>query len=115
VKRFSQTFYRVSIVGCVALMYAALVMLSAGCALAHADQSQTHHHHHEENSSPQSVFCAWACQATSDGVAVAQPLATVTWLVVEQQVLHTDPHFLLSASVVLLPRAPPNSIFLSHG
>jgi hypothetical protein len=115
VKRFSQTFHSVSIVGCVALIYAALVVLSAGCALAHADQSQTHHHHHEENSSPQSAFCAWACQATSDGVAVAQPLAAVAWLVVEQQVLDLDSHFLSSASVVLLPRAPPSPVFLSHG
>jgi hypothetical protein len=115
VKRFKQNFYKVSIIGGLVLIYAALVVLSTGCALAHANQSQTHHHHHEENSSPQSVFCAWACQATSDVVAVAQPPAAVAWLVVEQQVLDLDSHFLSSASVVLLPRAPPSPVFLSHG
>ncbi|MGB4068990.1 MAG: hypothetical protein WBK08_13250 [Nitrospira sp.] len=114
-KRFKQNLYKVSIIGSVALIYAALVVLSTGCALAHADPSQTHHHHTEENSSPQSAFCAWACQATSDGAAVAQPLAAVAWLVVEQQVLDSDSHVLSSASVVLLPRAPPSPVFLSHG
>jgi hypothetical protein len=115
VKRFKHNFYKGFIIGGVALIYAALVVLSTGCALAHANQSQTHHHHHEENSSPQSVFCAWACQATSDAVAVVQPPAAVDWRVVEQQVLHTDSHFLSSSSVVLLPRAPPNPVFPSLG
>ena len=81
VKRFSRTFYSLSIVGCTVLMYAALVVLSAGCALAHADQTQAHHHHSEESSSSQSAFCAWACQATSDIASVAEPsMAVVLFL-----------------------------------
>lgn len=117
VKRFKRNFYNVSIIASVAMIYAALVVLSAGCALAHVDQSQTHHHqhHNEENSSPQNAFCAWACQGTSDVAAVAQPLEAVTWLILQQQVLDLDSHILSSASVVLLPRAPPSPVFLSHG
>lgn len=116
-KRFKQGFHRSLIVGSVALMYAALVVLSAGCALAHIDQSQAHHqqHHNEENSSPQSAFCVWACQGTSDVAAVAQPLEAITWLVLQQRVLDLDSHFLFSPTVILLPRAPPSLLVLSHG
>lgn len=113
-KRFRRTSLRISIAGCAVLMYAALVVMSAGCMLAHADRVQAHHHHSEEKSSPQSAFCAWACQATSDLVAVTQPPPAVAWLVVEQPVPVPDSHRGTSASVVLHPRAPPVSVLLSR-
>ena len=96
-------------------MYAALVVLSAGCALAHADRAQAHHHHSEDSSSAQSAFCAWACQATSDVVSAAEPSMTVAWLVVEQQVLPHEVHRVSSASTVLHPRAPPSAALSSRG
>jgi len=114
VKRLSQIFHNLSIVGCTVLMYAALVVLSTGCALAHADRTQAHHHHSEEGSSSQSAFCAWGCQATSDIVSAAEPSMTVAWLVVEQQVLPSDVYRVSSASTVLHPRAPPFTALLSR-
>jgi hypothetical protein len=114
-KRFRRTSLSISIAGCAVLIYAALVVMSAGCMLAHADRIQNHHHQSEGNTSPQDVFCAWACQATSDIVAVTQPPAAVAWLVVEQQIPVPDSHRVPSASVVLHPRAPPSTVLLSHG
>ena len=102
-------------VGCAALIYAALVVLSAGCTLAHADQTQVHHHHSGESSSPQSAFCAWACQATSDVVSVAEPTMAVAWLVAEPQALPPIVHRVSSASFLLHPRAPPVTTLLSRG
>lgn len=40
-KRFSSTLSGLGIVGCTVLIYAALVVLSAGCTLAHAEEA--HH------------------------------------------------------------------------
>jgi hypothetical protein len=114
-KRFCRTPLCISIAGCVVLMYAALVVMSVGCMLAHADRAQAHHHHSDEKSSPQNAYCAWACQATSDVVAMVQPPVVVAWLVVEQQISVPDSHFLSSASTALHPRAPPIAVFLSHG
>jgi hypothetical protein len=110
----SVLIHRILIAG-VALIYVALSVMSAGCSLAHADRVQAHHHHSEEQSSPQSAYCAWACQATSDVVAVVQPPVAVAWLVVEQQISVPDSHVLSSASTTLHPRAPPIAVFLSHG
>ncbi|MGQ0555585.1 MAG: hypothetical protein ACT4PN_06545 [Nitrospiraceae bacterium] len=106
-KRFKHNFYKGSIIGGVALIYAALVVLSTGCALAHANQSQTHHHHHEENSSPQSVFCAWACQATSDVAMAPESPKAMAWLVVESTVLIPDPLLTSSGLSILRSRGPP--------
>ncbi len=114
-KRFSSTLSGLVIVGCTVLIYAALVVLSAGCALAHADRTQAHHHHSEKSSSPQNAFCAWACQATSDIVTVTEPSMAVAWLVVETQVLPPDVYRISSASTVLHPRAPPVAALLSRG
>jgi len=110
----SVLIHRILMAG-VALIYVVLSVMSAGCTLAHADRVQAHHHHSEDRSSPQNAYCAWACQVTSDVVEVAQPLPAVTWLVVEQQILVPDSHFLPSASTALHPRAPPIAVFLSHG
>jgi threonine/homoserine/homoserine lactone efflux protein len=115
VKRLSRTFNHLSMVGCAVLIYAALVVLSAGCALAHADRTQAHHHHSGESSSSQSAFCAWACQATSDVVSVAEPVLAVAWLVAEPQVLPPIVHRVSSASSLLHPRAPPITVLLSRG
>ncbi|CUS34241.1 conserved exported hypothetical protein [Candidatus Nitrospira nitrosa] len=115
VKRLNRTFYSLSIVGCTVLMYAALVVLSAGCALAHADQTQAHHHHSEESSSSQSAFCAWACQATSDIASVAEPSMGVVWLVTEPQVLPSAVYPVSSVSTLLHPRAPPVTTLLARG
>ncbi|MBL8051947.1 MAG: hypothetical protein JNK03_01135 [Nitrospira sp.] len=114
-KRLSRAFNNLSIAGCAVLIYAALVVLSAGCALAHADRTQAHHHHSGESSSPQSVFCAWACQATSDVVSVAEPTMAVAWLVAEPQALPPIVHRESSASFLLHPRAPPITALLSRG
>ncbi|CUS35853.1 DUF2946 family protein [Candidatus Nitrospira nitrificans] len=114
-KRFCRTSFCISIAGCVVLMYVALVVMTVGCTLAHADRVQAHHHHGEEQSSPQSAYCAWACQATSDVVAVAQPPVAVSRPIVEQQISVPDTHFLSSASPTRHPRAPPSAVFLSRG
>jgi threonine/homoserine/homoserine lactone efflux protein len=115
VKRFNSTLSGLVIVGCTVLIYAALVVLSAGCALAHADRTQAHHHHSEKSSSPQNAFCAWACQATSDIASVAEPAMAVAWLVTEPQVLPAADYPVSSVSIVLHPRAPPVTALLSRG
>jgi hypothetical protein len=115
VKHFGRAFHSISIAGCAVLIYTALVVMGAGCMLAHADRTQAHHDHSEGNSSPQNAFCAWACQAMSDVVAVAHPPVDVTLLVVEQQVSVPDSYFLSSASTVLHPRAPPSTTPFSRG
>jgi hypothetical protein len=96
-------------------MYAVLAVMSVGCAFAHADLLQNHHHHSEEGSSSnQNAFCAWACQATSDVVAVVQPPVAAARLVVEQQILASDLHYVSSPSAILQSRAPPNTGSLSY-
>ncbi|MGE0643517.1 MAG: hypothetical protein AB7P24_07605 [Nitrospira sp.] len=114
-KRFGRIFNHRSIAVCAVAIYAVLVVLSAGCTLAHAEKIQAHHHHSGGKSSPQSVFCSWVCQATSDLVTVAQPPLAVAWIVVEPQVVAPDSRRLSSASPVLQPRAPPGSEFLRQG
>lgn len=91
-----------------------LVVLSAGCTLAHAENIQAHHHS-EGKSSPQSVFCSWVCEATSDLVTVTQPPVAGAWIVAEPPVLAPDSYRPSSASPVLQPRAPPGREFLRHG
>ena len=113
--RFGLIFNRRSISVCAVAIYAVLVVLSVGCTLAHAEKIQTHHHHSEGKPSPQSAFCSWACQATSDLVTVAQPPVAVAWIEVEPQVLASDSYRPSSASPILQPRAPPSREFLRHG
>lgn len=114
-KRFSQTFHRASIAACVGLIYAVLAVMSAGCALAHADKTSAHHHHTEDKPSSQHAVCSWVCQATSDIVAVAQPQMAVAWIVVEPHILVPNSIGLSSAGPVLQPRAPPAIWFPLHG
>lgn len=96
-------------------MYAVLVVMSAGCMLAHVDRTQPHHHQSEGPSSSQQVFCTWACQATSDIVAVTQPPPAVAWLFVERQSPVLDSHRVSSSSLVLHPRAPPRIVLSLRG
>ena len=107
-KRFNSTLSGLVIVGCTVLIYAALVVLSAGCALAHADRTQAHHHHSEKSSSPQNAFCAWACQATADTVAEAGPPLAVKDLV-SGPVEFASTGLLLSIDTSAIhSRAPPS-------
>lgn len=92
-----------------ALVYSALLVMAAGCALAHADFSQGHQHHHsEQGSSGLHSLCAWACQATADAVAAIGPPPTVTELLVVA--IHLIPYqFIHSADYSAVPpRAPPS-------
>ncbi len=104
------------LVGLVALAYGALLVMAGGCAFAHMSGSQGHHPHHEEQGpSSQNVLCAWVCQTTSDLGAVAQLPVAGVWLIVEPQFLVSDSQYSYAIPATLLPRAPPSSLFLSHG
>ncbi|NGZ94658.1 MAG: hypothetical protein CV089_00745 [Nitrospira sp. WS110] len=113
-KRLGRIFNRISIAACAVSIYAVLVVMSASCILVHADRIQSHHHG-EGKSSSQNAFCAWACQATSDVVAVAQSQVAVAWLVAEPQVLPHASYVVSSVSTVSRPRAPPTTISPSQG
>ncbi len=78
VKDLRRSLPHLSIVGCAALLYAVLLVLGSSCNLVHRDLNQSHHHHHaDEDSSAADQFCAWACQATADTVAVGGPSLAV--------------------------------------
>lgn len=111
-QRSQKSFHSVWIAGCAALIYSVLVVMSVGCALAHADRAQGHHHHNEGSSSAQNSFCAWACQATSDVVMAPESPEATFWLIVEPTVLTSDPLLTSSGLTLLRSRAPPASASL---
>lgn len=108
--------HNVFLVGLVTLVYSALLVMAAGCALAHADRSQSHHHHHSgQGSSGHNSLCAWACQATADAAAAIEPPPTVTEILIGP--IDLIPYqFIHSAGLSTVPaRAPPSISFVRLG
>jgi hypothetical protein len=104
------------LIGLVTLVYGALLVMGASCALAHADQSQSQQHHHgEQESSAQNVLCAWACQATADTTVTIGPPSSVSELVVGFSNLVSDPQIDSTASSTAHSRAPPSTPFVRLG
>lgn len=91
----------------VALSYAALVALAAGCAFGPIDRSGGHAHHGTPEAAPHNAFCAWACQAASDAVMAMEPSLASSRFVVQPVVAPSDPPASSSLSV-LHSRAPPS-------
>ena len=113
VNRLRHSLPHLSIAGCAALLYAVLLVLGSSCNLVHGDLNQSHHHHHaDEDSSAADQFCAWACQATADTVAVGGPPLTVR-NVDSEPVEFTSTGLLFSTySSAIHSRAPPSSFFV---
>ena len=102
----SRTIYPI---GLLTLVYSALLVMAAGCALAHTDLSQGHQHHHsQQESSGLHSLCAWACQATADAVVTVGPPPTVAEILAGS--IHLIPsQFIHSADYsAVSPRAPPS-------
>lgn len=113
--RIKPPYHRVSIAGCIALLYVVLVGLSTSCALAHAGGAQDHHHHKDNGSSEQSAFCAWACHAPSDiAMATEQPAAVVRCAI--GTVLPAPELYVASSSLAIHhSRAPPSDSLILVG
>jgi hypothetical protein len=111
----SGSIHRALITGC-AVLYAALLVMSTGCAFAHSKHvSNSHHHHGEEGSSNQNALCAWTCQATADAAVVIGPPPTVTALVVWSADLASSPVVSSAPSSSTHSRAPPSISFVRLG
>ncbi len=111
-----RSYQTLCLIGLVTLVYGALLVMGASCALAHADQSQHEQHHHgEQESSAQNVLCAWACQATVDTTVVLGSPSSVLELVVGFSNLVSDPHIDSISSSVAHSRAPPSVSFVRLG
>jgi hypothetical protein len=91
-----------------AVLYTALLVMSTGCALAHAEQASGHpHHHSEERSSSQNALCAWACQATADAAVAIEPSSAVTEKLVGPADFVAHQLFLSADFSATQSRAPP--------
>ncbi len=108
--------HSVCLIGLMTLVYSALLVMAAGCALAHADPFQSHQHHQgEQGSSGLNSLCAWACQATADAVEANGPPPTVTEILAGPIDLIPYP-FIHSAGFSTFPtRAPPSVPFMRLG
>lgn len=107
---------KVGLIGLVTLIYSSLLVMAAGCALAHADRSQSHQHHHsEEGSSDQNLLCVWACQATADAVEPSWPSLAVTELVARPADLDSHRPCFLQPPSGTQTRAPPSISFIRLG
>ena len=105
----------VLVAGFVALVYASLAVMAAGCAMSHIDPSNGHAHHDSHDVSPHNALCAWACQATSDAGLATEPSALSMGPVV-QLVVSPPPQAISSSSSSLLrSRAPPSAPFALIG
>jgi hypothetical protein len=105
----------VLVAGFVALLYATLAAMAAGCAFTHVDRSGSHAHHGSHEAAPHNALCAWACQATFDAGLVTDPPARstgpVAWLVLSSPYQEIPS---LSSSL-LRSRAPPSIPFILIG
>lgn len=116
IRQFSRFRHSAYLVVCLTLVYGALLILAAGCALAHADRSQSHQHHHDEHgSSAQDVLCAWACQATADTAMTVEPPPSVPELVIARFYLAASLPIRSISSVQVHSRAPPDVSFVKIG
>jgi len=108
--------HTVCLIGLVTLIYSALLVMAAGCALVHTDRSQNHQHHHsEERSSDHSLLCVWACQATADAAEADGPPPTVTELLSGPGDLDSHRLSLLQPPSGAQTRAPPSILFIRLG
>ena len=114
--RFHISRHNVCLIGLVALIYSALTVMAAGCALNHVDRSQSHQHHHSEQGSPdQNLLCAWACQATADAAAASGSPPAVTKLMVGLADFTSSRLYLFQRSSTVRSRAPPPIPFVRLG
>ena len=114
-QRSRKSLYSVWIASCAALLYAVLAVMSAGCALAHADQAQNHHHQGEGSSSASHAFCAWACQAASDVVLAPESPGPITGLVIGPTTPTPDPLLTAPGLSIFRSRAPPAPALVPFG
>ncbi len=105
----------VLVAGFVALVYASLAAVAAGCALSHVDASSGHAHHGSHEATPHNALCAWACQATSDTGLATEPMALSTASVVRLAVSYPIKIFPSLPSSLLRSRAPPSVPFVLIG
>lgn len=102
-----------TVAGVTALVYLALVCLSATCLFAHAAPLEGHDHHAQH--STHSPLCAWACQATSDaGLAMDSPESS-GWPVVLQAMALPKQFPPSPFSSLFHSRAPPSASFILIG
>ena len=108
--------HNVYFIGLVSLIYSALTVMAAGCALTHTDRSQNHqHHHNEKGSSDHSVLCVWACQATADAAEAGGSPSIVTELAVGSVDLARSSFAFSTTLSPILSRAPPSVLFVRIG
>ena len=74
--------------GCTVLMYAVLVVVSASCGIAHAQQGGDSHYHQERGASAQGAVCAW--QLTSQSAVAVEPPDAAIGFVAEVVLPTTD-------------------------
>ena len=103
----------VAFAGCVALIYVVLMLMSSGCAFAHAASVQHHQAHHDEGSSSQNAFCDWACQATDGPTVTSGPPPAGTELTLGPADLSTIWLVSSARSFSDRTRAPPTPFLIS--
>ncbi len=105
----------VLVAGFVALVYASLMAMAAGCALSHVDPFSDHTHHGSQEAGPHNALCALACQATSDAGLVTEPPALSTGPVVRLAVSSSNKVIPSLSSSLPRSRAPPSVPFVLIG
>jgi hypothetical protein len=105
----------VLVAGFVALVYASLAAMAAGCALSHVDPSSGHAHHESHGAAPHNALCAWACQATSDAGLATKPPALSAGPVVRLVVSSPNQVIPSLSSSPFRSRAPPSAPFVFIG
>jgi hypothetical protein len=105
----------VLVAGLVALVYASLAVMAAGCALRHVDPSNRHTHHGSQETGPHNALCAWACQATSDTGQVTESPSLFRGPVAQLVVSSPNQETPSFSSSLLRSRAPPSMLFISFG
>ena len=105
----------VLVAGFVALVYASLAVMAAGCAVSHIDPSSGHAHHSSHEAAPQNALCAWVCQATSEAELVTEPSALSMSPVVQLVISSPNQETPSLSSSLLRSRAPPSGPFVFIG
>jgi hypothetical protein len=113
--RFARSRNTILVAGLVALVYASLAVMAAGCALRHADPSNNHTHHGSDEAAPHNALCAWACQATSDAWLVPEPSALSVGPVAQLVVSPFHQAISSFSSSLLHSRAPPSVLVVLIG
>ncbi|THI88280.1 MAG: hypothetical protein CAF41_006170 [Nitrospira sp. CG24A] len=113
--RSARSRHTVLVAGLVALVYASLAFMAAGCALRHIDPSNGHTHQSSHETAPHNALCAWACQATSDAGLTTESASLATELVVRLVVSSPNQETPSLSSSLLRSRAPPSGPFVPIG